>query len=67
MCIMGRDEGNTVKTPARSEEGVQVDPIDPNSYRRQSSGNRSGGRKGASHPKSGASQAKARAKAKGNK
>ena len=66
MCLM-RDKGDTtVKTPARSEDGVTVDPIDPNPYRRQSSGNTSGGRKGASNPNSGASRAKARAnKSKG--
>ena len=36
MCIMGRDDGNTVKTPARPEDGVTVDPIDPNPGRRSS-------------------------------
>ena len=37
---MGRDNDNTVKTPARSEEGVTVDPINPNQGR-QSSNRRS--------------------------
>ena len=43
MCIMGRDDGNTVKTPARPEDGVSVDPIDPNTGRRSS--NRTGNNK----------------------
>ena len=40
MCLMNRNNDNTVKTPARSEEGIQVDPIDPNPGR-QSSNRRS--------------------------
>ena len=36
MCIMGRDNDNTVKTPARPEDGVSVDPIDPNPGRQSS-------------------------------
>jgi len=65
MCLP-RDKGDTtVKTPARPEDGVTVDPIDPNPGR-QSSNRTSGGRKGASNPNSGASKAKARAnKSKG--
>ena len=47
MCIMGRDDGNTVKTPARSEEGVQVDPINPNPGQSGSSGRYGGQRKGS--------------------
>ena len=60
---MDRNNDNTVKTPARSEDGVTVDPIDPNPGR-QSSGRTSGGRKGASNPNSGASRARSRSRGK---
>ena len=41
---MGRDNDNTVKTPARSEEGVTVDPINPNPGRRSSRNTSKGGK-----------------------
>ena len=67
MCIMGRDEGNTVKTPAHSEDGVTVDPINPNpggQGSRAANRNRVGNVRSRSNPKSGASRAKAAAKSR---
>jgi len=42
MCIMDRNNDNTVKTPARPEDGVTVDPIDPNPGRQSSNRTSSG-------------------------
>ena len=39
---MDRNNDNTVKTPARSEDGVTVDPIDPNPGRQSSNRTSSG-------------------------
>ena len=44
---MNRNNDNTVKTPARSEEGIQVDPIDPNPGQSGSSGRHGHQRKGS--------------------
>ena len=39
---MDRNNDNTVKTPARPEDGVTVDPIDPNPGRQSSNRTSSG-------------------------
>ena len=70
MCLM-RDRGDTtVKTPARSEEGVTVDPIDPNpggQGSRAANRNRTNNVRSSSNPNSGASRAKAAAKSKNSR
>ena len=67
---MGRDNDNTVKTPARSEEGIQVDPIDPNpggQGSRAANRNRVGNVRSSSNPNSGKSRAQSAARSRNSR